>query len=128
MPSPLLKQQAVPLTLLLLLLAAAVITATAHQRLKRDRRAFSIEYYQRLMHRIDRLTDDMADQVKNFRGRRRQLARSVEDLLGRYRNGEMDNSPGDDLGREVIQTTQSVFVQKIQTLSETASFNLTYTA
>ena len=28
----------------------------------------------------------------------------------------MDNSPGDELGREVIQTTQSVFVQKIQTL------------
>ncbi len=83
---------------------------------------------QRLMHRIDRLTDDMADQVKNFRGRRRQLARSVENLLGRYRNGEMDNSPGDELGREVIQTTQSVFVQKIQTLSETASFSLTYTA
>lgn len=83
---------------------------------------------QRLMHRIDRLTDDMAEQVKGFRGRRRDVARSVEDLLGRYQSGEMDNAPADQLGRDVIQTTQSVFVQKIQTLSEAASFNLTYTA
>jgi hypothetical protein len=83
---------------------------------------------QRLMHRIDRLTDDMAEQVKGFRGRRRDLARSVENLLSRYQGGEMDNAPDDQLGRDVIQTTQSVFVQKIQTISETASFNLTYTA
>jgi hypothetical protein len=83
---------------------------------------------QRLMHRIERLTDDMAEQVKDFRSRRRHLARSVEDLLGRYQNGEMDNSPDDQLGREVIQATQSVFAQKIETLDETASFNLTYTA
>ncbi|BBO70525.1 hypothetical protein DSCA_44550 [Desulfosarcina alkanivorans] len=82
---------------------------------------------QRLLDRIDRMTDDMAEQVKGFRGRRRQLATSVEDLFGRYRSGEAGNAAGDELGRDVIRTMQSAFVQKIQTLNESASFNLTYT-
>lgn len=83
---------------------------------------------QRLLNRIDRLTDDMADQIKGFRGHRKRLARSVEDLFGRYRNGEVVSAPRDELGRAVIQTMQSAFVQKIQTLSESTSFNFTYTA
>ncbi len=80
MPSPLLKQQAVPLTLLLLLLAAAVITATAHQRLKRDRREFSIEYYQRLMHRIDVAVDSISDTMIE-----EGMAADFEDLLRQSR-------------------------------------------
>ncbi|MCB2149216.1 MAG: hypothetical protein KQI81_22235 [Deltaproteobacteria bacterium] len=83
---------------------------------------------QRLMKRIDRLTDDMTDKVKGFRGRRKQLARSVEDLFGRYRNGEADSAPTDKMGQDVVKTMQTAFVQKIQTLTESASFNLTYTA
>jgi hypothetical protein len=83
---------------------------------------------QGLMNRIDRVTDDMAEHVKGFRGRRKQLATSVKDLFGRYRNGETENAPTDELGRDVIQTMQSAFVQKVQTLSESASFNLTYAA
>ena len=34
----------------------------------------------------------------------------------------------DRLGQDVIQTMQSSFEQKIQTVTESASFNLTYTA
>ncbi len=83
---------------------------------------------QRLIDRIDRLTDDMADQVKDYRGRRERLTRSVEALFGRYGSGEANLAPRDPLGRDVIQTMQSAFVQKIQMLSESASFNFTYTA
>jgi hypothetical protein len=83
---------------------------------------------QRLINRIDRLTDDMTDRVKRYRGHRNRLARSIEDLLGQYRNGELDSAPTDTIGRDVVQTLQAAFVQKIQTLSESASFNLTYTA
>jgi hypothetical protein len=83
---------------------------------------------QRLMKHIDRLTDDMTEEVRGFRGHRKQLARSVEDLFGRYRNGEVDSAPIDKMGQDVVQTMQTAFVQKIQTLSESASFNLTYTA
>jgi hypothetical protein len=48
-----LKQQAVPIVLLLILLTAAVVSTAAHQQLKRERRMFSIEQYERLMHRVD---------------------------------------------------------------------------
>ena len=81
-----------------------------------------------LMERIDRLTDDMAEQVKGHRGHRKRLAGSIEDLFGQYRNGETDHAPGDELGREVVKTMQSVFVQKIQTLNESASFDFTFSA
>ena len=83
---------------------------------------------QRLMKRIDRLTDEMTDKVRAFHGHRKQLARSVEDLFGRYRKGEVDSAPIDKMGQDVVQTMQTAFVQKIQTLSESASFNLTYAA
>ncbi len=83
---------------------------------------------QRLMNRIDRLTDDMAEQVKHFQGRRKYLDRSVEELLGRYRSGEAENAPTDELGQAAIQTVQSAFVQKIETWTESVDFNLTYMA
>lgn len=83
---------------------------------------------QGLMNRIDRLTDNMAEQVKGFRGRRHHLAKSVRDLFGSYRRGEMAHAPKDQLGQGVIQTMQSSFVQKIQTLTESSNFNLAYTA
>jgi hypothetical protein len=83
---------------------------------------------QRLMNRIDRLTDDMTDMVRRFRGHRNRLGSSIKDLFGQYRNGEVDSAPTDKVGRDVVQTMQTAFVQKIQTLSESASFNLTYAA
>lgn len=83
---------------------------------------------QGLMNRIDRLSDDVIDQVKEFHGPRKRLSRSVKEFLGKYLSGEAVRAPKDELGREVIQTLRSAFVQKIQTLTETASINLSYTA
>ena len=81
-----------------------------------------------LMHRIDRVTDDMIDQVKGFRGRRKHLGRSVRDLFNRYQGGEMAHAPAGRLGRETVQTMQSAFVQKLHTLTESGGFDLTYSA
>jgi hypothetical protein len=83
---------------------------------------------QRLMQRIDQLTDEISQRVHDFRGRKRDLGRSVEDLFGRHYDGSEKNAPRDRLGREVVQTMQTAFVQKIQTLTESASFNLNYRA
>ena len=82
----------------------------------------------RFINRIDRLTDDMVDQVKDFGGRQKHLARTVQDLLGRYRSGEADNAPADDLGREAIRAVHTAFIQKIQTVTASAGFNLSYAA
>jgi hypothetical protein len=82
----------------------------------------------RLMHRIDRITDDMAERVNGFRGRRHQLIRSIRDLFDGYRSGEAALAPQDRLEQAVIRTMQSTFAQKIRTLTESASFNLTYSA
>ena len=81
-----------------------------------------------LMNRIDEVTDDMIDQVKNFRGRRQHLGRSVMDLFKRYQGDEKVSSPDDHLGRQAIQTMQSAFVQKLHTLTESGGFDLTYSA
>lgn len=83
---------------------------------------------QRLMQRIDQVTDEISQQVHRFRGRRRSLGRSVKDFFGRYDDGNLKNSPQDRLGREVVQTMRSAFVQKMQSLTESASFNLNYKA
>ena len=83
---------------------------------------------QQIINRIDRLTDNMADRVRGFGGRRDRLARSVVDLLGRYRSGETENGSADQLGPVVVQTAQSMFAQKIDLLTESASVNLTYSA
>ncbi|WP_319522415.1 hypothetical protein [uncultured Desulfosarcina sp.] len=83
---------------------------------------------QQLMQRIERVTDDMADHVRRFRGRRDHLAGSIQNLFNRYRNDGIENAPESRLRQEVVQTMQSVFVQKIQTLTESASFELSYTA
>ena len=56
-----LKGQAVPLLFLLLLLAAAVVSTVTHERLKRQRRTFSIEQFERLMHRIDVAIGSISD-------------------------------------------------------------------
>ncbi len=82
----------------------------------------------RLLNRIDRLTDDMTDQVRGFGGRRDRLARSVDDLLRRYGSGEMNHAPEDAWSRSAIQTTQSMFAQKIDMLSESSAFDLVYSA
>jgi len=83
---------------------------------------------QGLMNRIDQVTDDMTEQVRGFRGRRKHLGRSLRDLFNRYHNGNMANAPEDRLGREAVQTMQSAFVQKLHTLTESGRFNLTYRA
>ena len=82
----------------------------------------------RLMNRIDQVADDMIEQVRGFRGRRKHLGRSVRDLFNRYHSGEAVNAPEDRLGREAVRSMQSAFVQKLHTLTESGSFNLTYSA
>jgi len=83
---------------------------------------------QRLMNRIDRATDDMIEQVRGFRGRRKHLGRAVKDLFNRYHGGETVNAPEERLDREVLQTMQSAFAQKLHTLTESGGFNLTHSA
>ncbi len=73
-----LKQQAVPLTLLVALLVAAVVGAVAHQRLKQERRAFSIDHYERLMHRIDVVISSISDTMVQ-----EGMAADFEELLKR---------------------------------------------
>jgi hypothetical protein len=75
-----LKQQAIPLALLVVLLVAAVMSSAAHQRLKRERRAFSIEYYERLMHRIDVAIKSISDTMIE-----EGMAADFEDLLTQAR-------------------------------------------
>jgi len=82
---------------------------------------------QRLMQRIDKVTDDMADHVHRFRGRRDHLAGSIRNLFNRYRNDEMENAPESRLRQEAVQTMQSAFVQKIQTITESAALEFSYT-
>jgi len=83
---------------------------------------------QRLMQRIEQVTDEIAERVREFRGRQGYLAGSVQNLFNRYRNDEMMNAPESRLRQEVVQTMQSAFVQKMQTLTESAGFELSYTA
>jgi hypothetical protein len=83
---------------------------------------------QRLMHRIDRVADDMTDMVREFRGRRGHLAGSIQNLFNRYRNDEIESTPETRLRQESVQTMQSAFVQKIQALAESANVNLSYQA
>jgi len=85
MRSPSLKQQAIPLTFLVLLLVAAVVSASVHQRLKRERRAFSIEYYERLMHRIDAAVESISDTMIE-----EGMAADFEDLLSQARTELVD--------------------------------------
>ena len=77
---------------------------------------------QRLMRRMEQLAEDMAEQVRGFRGRRNHLVRSVHDLLGRYRDDQAEGVPDDELRQQVIETTQSLVAQKIQTMNRPASF------
>lgn len=78
MRSPSLKQQAIPLVLLAILLVVAVFTTAAHDRLKQARRAFSIEYYERLMHRIDVAIESISDTMIE-----EGMATDFDDLLNR---------------------------------------------
>ncbi|NQU40781.1 MAG: hypothetical protein HQ523_12575 [Lentisphaerae bacterium] len=73
-----LKQQAVPLTLLALLLLVAAITAVGDQRLKRERRSFSIDRFERLMHRIDVAVSSISDTMIG-----EGMAADFEELLSR---------------------------------------------
>lgn len=82
-----LKQQAVPLILLVLLLVAAVVSSAAHRRLKRERRAFSIEYFERLMHRIDVAVESIGDTMIE-----EGMAADFEDLLEQAKTGMAEES------------------------------------
>ncbi|MBT3296744.1 MAG: hypothetical protein HN919_22310 [Verrucomicrobia bacterium] len=73
-----LKGQAVPLVFLLLLLAAAVVSTATHERLKRGRHTFSIEHYERLMHRIDVAISSISDTMIE-----EGMAADFEELLSR---------------------------------------------
>lgn len=78
MPDIALKQQAVPLLLLVLLLIAAVVSTGAQRRLKDERRVFSIEHYDRLMHRIDEAIGSISDTMIE-----EGMAADFEELLRR---------------------------------------------
>lgn len=81
-----------------------------------------------LMQHIDHLTDTMADRIGEFGHRQKQATASVNHLLGRYGNGGTTASPTDRLNQTVVQTIQSMFVQKMETRSEAGDFAFTYTA
>lgn len=80
------------------------------------------------MNRIDHLTDDMAKRIDGFGNRRRQMTDSVNALLNRYAGGNVAGAPTDDLSRSAVQTVQSVFLQKMETRTESGEFTFSYSA
>ncbi len=83
-----LKQQAVPLAFLSLLLLVAVVTAVADQRLKQERMTFSIETYERLMHRIDVAVSSISDTMIE-----EGMAADFEELMNRSKISEGAAAP-----------------------------------
>jgi hypothetical protein len=84
-----LKQQAVPLAFLGLLLLVAVVTAVADQRLKQERMTFSIETYERLMHRIDVAVSSISDTMIE-----EGMAADFEELMNRTPSSDGPAAPG----------------------------------
>lgn len=81
-----------------------------------------------LMNHIDHLTDRMVDRAGEFGKRQSQVAKAVNALMARYRDGSVDGAPADELSRNVVQTVQSVFIQKMETTTESADFSFSYSA
>lgn len=81
-----------------------------------------------LMNHIDHLTDRMAQRADESGSRRKQVAKSISGLLHRYGRGETTDTPAGRLNRQVVRTVESIFVQKMETRSESADFTFAYTA
>lgn len=73
-----LKKQILPLTVLTALLVIAAITVVANQRVTRERRAFSIKHFEKLMQRIDVAIESISDTMVQ-----EGLAADIEALLQR---------------------------------------------
>ncbi len=82
----------------------------------------------RLTQRVDEITDEMAELVKHSGARRRPLLKTIEDLFAAYRQGRVEEAPEDETGQAVVKMIQSAFVEKVETLSESASFSFSYAA
>lgn len=70
-------------------------------------------HLQGLMQRMDRLTDDMAEQVKRFDGPQRALIQSVDALLNRFHDEASGPVDGNELALDAIKTIQTAFLEKV---------------
>jgi hypothetical protein len=75
-------------------------------------------HLQGLMQRMDRLTDDMTDQVKVFHEQRQSLVQSVDELLNQYRDEAMRPDRENALAMDVIKTIQAAFLEKVGALTD----------
>lgn len=82
----------------------------------------------RLTQRVDEITDEMAERVKNSGARRRPLMRAIKDLFAAYRDGRVEEAPEDKTGQAVVTMIESAFVEKVETVKESASFSFSYDA
>ena len=80
------------------------------------------------MGRIANLSDDMAEMVTASGRHRDRLAASVAALLNERLNENAGHSPLDRLTSQVLQTTRSAFIQKMEMASMAAGFELTVSA
>ena len=83
---------------------------------------------QALMHHIDKLTDDMAGTVESFGGRQDRLATSIAALLNNRRDENAASPAMQHLTDQVLQTTRSAFIQKMEMASISGEFELTVSA
>jgi hypothetical protein len=83
---------------------------------------------QSMMQRIDHLADDMAQVVEAFGGRQDRLATSIAALLNSHRDKNANNPAMQHLTDQVLQTTRSAFIQKMEAASITGGFALTVAA
>jgi hypothetical protein len=94
-----------------------------------DRGLHGFPHLQRLMHHVDRFTNDMAGATAGFRGRRNAQSRSIEALFNQYEKRVADNAVSTDqatgsnqntqrnLAMEVFRSVKSSFYEKVQVLS-----------
>jgi hypothetical protein len=94
-----------------------------------DRGLHGFPHLQRLMHHVDRFTNDMAGATAGFRGRRNALSRSIDALFNQYEKRVADNAVSTDqasgsnqnarrnLAMEVFQSVRSSFFEKVDLLS-----------
>ncbi len=83
---------------------------------------------QALMGRIDNLAEDLAEMVRSFGGRQDRLAASVAALLNDRRDEKAGDPAMDRLTGQVLQTTRSAFVQKMEMARVAGGFDLTLSA
>jgi hypothetical protein len=83
---------------------------------------------QALMRHIDNFSDDLVQAVKAFDGRQDRLATSVAALLNSRREETAASPAMQHLTDQVLQTTRSAFIQKMEMARMTGGFELTVRA